>query len=125
MPGPGNYALYVVQVERQVKEWSLAGGYAGEAVVNRAANPLLFDPEQGFAKSFVGRAAWTIDPSRTLTIEAVVRSASPSREPSIRRASDNTGARRRGVAWIRGSMTDFLGEYRRNSYGSLAIRYSF
>jgi hypothetical protein len=30
-----------------------------------------------------------------------------------------------GIAWIRGDMDDFLGQYRRNSYGSLALRYSF
>ncbi len=30
-----------------------------------------------------------------------------------------------GLAWIRGDMTDFLGQFRRNSYGMLAIRYSF
>ncbi len=108
-----------------MKEWSLAGGYAGEAVVNRAANPLLFDPEQGFAKSFVGRAAWTIDPSRTLTIEAVVRSASSFARAEYSQGFGQHWRATAGVAWIRGSMTDFLGEYRRNSYGSLAIRYSF
>jgi hypothetical protein len=125
LPGPGNYALYVVQAERQVKDWSLAGGYAGEAVVNSAANPLLFDPEQGFAKSFVGRAAWTIDPNRSLTIEAVVRSASSFARAEYSQALGQHWRATAGLAWIRGSMTDFLGEYRRNSYGSLTIRYSF
>lgn len=125
LAGPGNYALYVVQVERQVKDWSLAGGYAGEAVVNSAANPLLFDPEQGFAKSLVGRAAWTIDPNRSLTIESVVRSAASFARAEYSQAFGQHWRGTAGLAWIRGSMSDFLGEYRRNSYGSLAIRYSF
>ena len=30
-----------------------------------------------------------------------------------------------GAAWIRGDMMDFLGQYHRNSYLSLAVRYSF
>ena len=30
-----------------------------------------------------------------------------------------------GAAWLRGDPSDFLGQYRRNSYASLAIRYSF
>lgn len=125
LPGPGNYALYVVQVERQVKDWSLAGGYAGEAIVKPAANPLLFDPEQGFSKSFVGHAAWTIDPSRTLTLESVVRSAASFVRAEYAQEFGQHWRATAAFAWIRGSMTDFLGEYRRNSYGSLSIRYSF
>ncbi len=124
-PGPGDYALYVIQVERQVREWSIVGGYAGEAITRAPANPLIFDPEQGFSRSFVGRAQWTIDSRRTFTIESVVRAAA-----SFARAeySETFGPHWRGtagLAWIRGSVTDFLGEYRRNSYGLLAIRYSF
>jgi hypothetical protein len=30
-----------------------------------------------------------------------------------------------GATWIRGDITDFLGQYRRNSYFSLTLRYSF
>ena len=71
--GSGNYALYVIQLERQIKQWSLVGGYAGEAVERAPSNPLLFDPEQGFARSFVGRADWTIDARRSFSTEAVVR----------------------------------------------------
>jgi len=31
-PGAEEYVLYVIQLERMVKEWSFVGGYAGEAV---------------------------------------------------------------------------------------------
>ncbi len=123
--GPGDYALYVIQLERQVRQWSFVGGYAGEQVTRSPLNPLLFDPEQGFARSFVGRADWTIDPRRSFTVETIVRSAA-----SFARAeySETFGQHWRGtagIAWIRGAVSDFLGEYRRNSYGLLAIRYSF
>jgi hypothetical protein len=123
--GSGNYAIYVIQLERQVKEWSFVGGYAGEAVERTPSNPLLFDPEQGFARSFVGRAEWTIDQRRSFSTEAVVRAAASFTRAEYSQTFGQHWRGTAGVAWIRGSVTDFLGEYRRNSYGLLAIRYSF
>ena len=38
------FTLYVVQLERVVKEWTFVGGYAGEVVERNAENPLLFSP---------------------------------------------------------------------------------
>lgn len=124
-PQTDEYALYVIQLERQVKEWSFAGGYAGEAVTRSTGNPLYFDPERGFAKSFVGRAAWTIDPTRSLAVQAVVRAAGSFARIDYSQTFGQHWRGTAGLAWIRGSMTDFVGEYRRNSYGLLAIRYSF
>jgi len=40
-------------------------------------------------------------------------------------ATENLTRATAGLTWIRGAETDFLGQYHRNSYGSLAIRYSF
>src|SRR6202030_4010974 len=74
-PNTDEYFLYVIQLERQVKEWSFVGGYAGEVLTARAGNPLNFTPDRGFAKSFVGRAALTIDVNRSLVLETVVRQA--------------------------------------------------
>ena len=70
--GADEYALYVVQLERLVKEWSFVGGYAG-SVVTRSSDPLQFAPDRGFAKSFVGRAGLTIDANRSLSVETVMR----------------------------------------------------
>lgn len=119
------YVLYVIQLERQVKEWSFVGGYAGEGVTRTNNNPLYFDPERGFAKSFVGRAQWTIDPNRSFTVEAVVRAEGSFARTEYSQAFGQHWRGTAGFAWIRGSLTDFVGEYRRNSYGLLAIRYSF
>jgi hypothetical protein len=124
-PGAEEYALYVIQVERQVKEWSLVGGYAGSAVTRDAASPLQFAPDRGFAKSFVGRAGLTIDANRSLAIETAVRAGGSFVRFEYSQLFGQHWRATGGIAWIRGDMTDFLGEYRLNSYGSLAIRYSF
>jgi hypothetical protein len=122
--GTDEFALYVIQLERQVREWSFAGGYAGE-VLTHAGNPLEFSPDQGFAKSFVGHAGWTIDAARSLTFDAAVRAAGSFVRSEYSQTIGQHWRATAGVAWIRGDMADFLGEYRRNSYGSVAVRYSF
>jgi hypothetical protein len=124
-PGAEEYALYVIQIERQVKEWSFVGGYAGSVVTRDAASPLAFAPDRGFAKSFVGRAGLTIDASRSLAMETAVRSGGSFVRFEYSQLFGQHWRATGGIAWIRGDMDDFLGQYRRNSYGSLAIRYSF
>ena len=124
-PGAEEYALYVIQLERQVKEWSFVGGYAGSVVTREAASPLQFAPDRGFAKSFVGRAGLTIDVNRSLAIETAVRAGGSFVRFEYSQLFGQHWRATGGVAWIRGDMTDFLGEYHRNSYGSLALRYSF
>ena len=124
-PGAQNYVLYVIQLERQVKEWSLVGGYAGDVVTRGADNPLSFAPDRGFARSFVGRAALTIDVTRSLTVETAVRSAGSFVRFEYSQTFGQHWRVTPGIAWIRGDMTDFLGQYHRNSYASFAVRYSF
>ena len=124
-PGAEEYALYVIQIERQVKEWSFVGGYAGEAVTREAASPLQFAPDRGFARSFVGRVGLTIDVNRSLSLETAIRSGGSFMRFEYTQAMGQHWRATGGIAWIRGDLTDFLGQYRRNSYASLAIRYSF
>ncbi|HEV2199871.1 MAG TPA: hypothetical protein VGR73_08610 [Bryobacteraceae bacterium] len=124
-PGAQDYVLYVIQLERQVKEWSLVGGYAGDAVLSGAATPLQFAPDRGFARSFVGRAALTIDVNRSLTFETAVRAAGSFLRLEYSQAFGQHWRATPGLAWIRGDMSDFLGQYRHNSYATLAVRYSF
>jgi len=115
----------VIQLERQVKEWSFVGGYAGEAVTQGADNPLSFTPDRGFAKSFVGRVALTIDVNRSLAVETAVRGAGSFVRFEYSQMAGQHWRVTPGVAWIRGGSADFLGQYHRNSYVSLAVRYSF
>ena len=124
-PGAEEYALYVIQLERQVKEWSLVAGYAGSVVTRDAASPLQFAPDRGFAKSFVGRAGFTIDANRSLAVETAVRADGSFVRFEYSQLYGQHWRATGGIAWIRGDMTDFLGQYRRNSYASLALRYSF
>ncbi|MEP6960467.1 MAG: AMIN domain-containing protein [Acidobacteriota bacterium] len=124
-PGAQEYALYVVQVERMVKEWSFVGGYAGSYTTREPASPLQFAADRGYAKSFVGRAALTIDANRSIALETAIRDAGSFLRFEYSQAHGQHWRTVMGAAWIRGNMTDFLGQYKRNSYGSLAIRYSF
>ena len=123
--GADEYALYVIQLERQVREWSFVGGYAGEIVTRSSGDPLEFAPDRGFARSFLGHAGWTIDANRSLSLEASVRLHGSVAKAEYSQAFGQHWRATAGVTWIRGAETDFLGQYHRNSYASLAIRYSF
>ena len=114
---PARTAGEGVVVRRRIR------GQRGDA--RRAASPLQFAPDRGFAKSFVGRAGLTIDANRSLAIETAVRAGGSFVRFEYSQLFGQHWRATGGIAWIRGDMTDFLGQYRRNSYGSLAIRYSF
>jgi hypothetical protein len=124
-PGAQEYVLYVVQVERLVREWSFVGGYAGSYTTREPATPLQFAADRGFAKSFVGRAGLTIDANRSMAIETAIRANGSFLRYEYSHATGQHWRTVAGAAWIRGNVSDFLGQYRRNSYASLAIRYSF
>jgi len=120
------YLLWVMQLERQAGEWSLIGGYAGQVITERGG-ALSFSPVRGSTRAFVGRAGYTIDTNRSISIEGVVRQngrgmyVKPEYSQSIGQHWRVTA----GFVWIRGSEGDFLGQYRRNSHGLFGLRYSF
>lgn len=125
-PLADEFALYVVQVERQAGEWSLVGGYAGEAVTTRR-NPLFFSPERGIAKTFLGRAGYTIDARRNVALETAIRRSGNGAYVKGE-YSQSFGQHWRATAGfilLAGEPGDFLGQYRRNSHFLLALRYSF
>lgn len=121
-----DYILYVIEFERQSGEWVLVGGYAGEVVTEQRL-AVAFAPDRGMTKSFVGRAAYTIDPRRSLAFESAVhqngRGLFAKAEYSqtygghVRLTIDGVG--------IAGDDDDFLGQYHRNSHVSVTLRYSF
>ena len=120
------YVLYVAQLERQQGEWLLIGGYAGEHVTRRR-NPFDFAPDRGLARAIVGRASYTIDTNRSITFEGVARQNGDGFLGKVE-YSHAFGQHWRvipRVVLIRGSASDFLGQYHRNSYASLTLRYSF
>jgi len=124
--GADDYVLYVVQLERTVKEWTLVGGYAGEHVTERRVQ-LDFAPDRGLARAFVGRASLAVDAARTLAFETAVRQNGAGawlKSEYTQQLSKHWQARA-SMTLIRGKQDDFLGQYRRNSHAILALRYSF
>jgi hypothetical protein len=118
--------LFVIQLERQTGEVSLVGGYAGE-VITEQRSTFDFAPDRGLARAFLGRAGYTIGPTREVAFEAAVRQNLDGvwLEGQF---SESVGAHWRwtvaGVA-IAGDERDFIGQYRRNSHLLATLRYSF
>ncbi len=121
------YLLYVVQFERQQGEWSWVGGYAGETITKAAGKPLQFSPEQGLARAILGRASYRIGPSQDAAIEGAVRQNGDGLWLRFEFSQAWGRHWRATLQWvlIRGDASDFIGQYRRNSYAQVRIRYSF
>ena len=120
------YALYVVQLERQAGEWFFIGGYAGQVVTEHRS---IFDfaPDRGLTSAFLARAGYTIDTNRSVALETAVRQNGQGVWAKLE-YSQAFGAHWRATAaftLIRGDESDFLGQYRHNSHAMLALRYSF
>jgi hypothetical protein len=125
-PATDQYVLYVVQLERQTGEWSIVGGYAGEAITARRST-LDFAPDRGLTKSFVGRASYTIDTARNIAFEGAVRQTGDGvyvKAEYSQARGQHWRATVSGVG-IGGRADDFLGQYRRNAHVKAALRYSF
>lgn len=120
------YALYVVQLERQTGEWLIIAGYAGEAVTRRRSDR-TFAPDRGTAKSMLARASYTIDAVRSMAFEGAVRQNGGGAYVK----GEFSEARGEHWRWtmsgavIAGSDDDFLGQYRRNTHLTASLRYSF
>jgi hypothetical protein len=119
------YLIYVIQLERQIKELSLVAGYAGDAVTSYSRT-LQFSPERGFARAVLAHAQYTIDSNRSVALDTAIRQNQGS---WLRSAYSQTFGQHwratAGFTWIRGDPGDFLGQYHRNSFALLALRYSF
>jgi hypothetical protein len=120
------YALYVIQLERQSGEWSFVGGYAGEAVT-RSRSQRAFSPDRGLTRAFLGRAGYTIDVNRSVALETAIREnlAGLWIRAEYSQAMGQHWRATAGYTLIRGRENDFLGQYHRNSHAVLALRYSF
>jgi len=120
------YVIYVIQFERQIKEFAFVAGYAGDAITSSTPGP-QFSPELGFARAVLAHAQYIIDSTKSVALDAAVRQNGQG--SWVRSAySQSIGQHWRvtaGFTWIRGEPSDFLGQYHRNSYALLALRYSF
>lgn len=121
-----DYGLYVVELERQIGEWLLTAGYAGE-VVESDRIPLAFDPERSLTRSILWRASYTVDPRRTIAIEGVTRQTGKGYYVK------GEYSQAFGEFWrinitpvvLGGDEDDFLGRYRSNSHLAIGLRLSF
>jgi hypothetical protein len=121
-----DYVLWVVELERQVGEWVFDGGYAGENTTNHLG-AVRFAPDQGVAKSFIGRVSYTLGPRRSVAVEGAVRQAGDG-EYARAEYSEAFGQHWRltfsGV-FLGGDESSFIGQYRHNSNASAALRFSY
>lgn len=121
-----DYGLYVVQLERQHHDWLFIGGYVGE-FVTADRGVLTYAPDRGLARSFVARASFTSDTNRSLVLETVTRQDGDgwyAKAEYSRAAGTHWRVTVRATV-IRGSLSDYLGQYRRNSYGATQLRFSY
>jgi hypothetical protein len=119
--------LYVLQVERQSGEWFFVGGYGGEVVTTKGFQLASFSPNRGMTRTLLGRAGYTIDVNRSIAFEGAVRQNGEGvwLKSEYSQAFGQHWRLTAGVSLIRGKPTDFLGQYHRNSHGTVAARYSF
>jgi hypothetical protein len=120
------YALYVLQLERQSGEWNFTAGYAGE-VVTRSRSLATFDIDRGLARAFLSRAGYTIDPNRSVSLEMAARQNGKGVwiKGEYSQAIGSHWRATAAVTWIDGDDSDFIGRYHRNSHVYLKLRYSF
>jgi hypothetical protein len=118
--------VYVVQVERQSGELSLVGGYAGE-IVTESRSRFDFAPDRGLARAFLGRAGYTLGPTRDIAVEVAVRQNLDGfwLKGQFSEAVASHWRWTIAAAAIGGDPADFIGQYRRNSHLLATLRYSF
>ncbi len=129
--GFDEYGLYVLEIERQVGEWLLTAGYAGETrdsgLGARGSNRIAFDPERGLARSLIGRVSYTVDPRRTIALETVVRQDGDGfylKGEYSQGLAEHWRATFKQII-IAGEETDFIGQFHRNSHFLVALRFSY
>jgi len=121
-----DYLLYVLEVEKQLKDLRITIGYAGE-VVTAHSEALQYSAEEGFARAAIAHAQYVLDPNRTLTLDVFVRQDGRSSllQPGYAQSFGGHWSATMSYVWLRGEENDFLGQYHRNSFAKAELRYSF
>jgi hypothetical protein len=120
------YVLYVIELERQIGEWSLVGGYSGEKILTPRPFP-AFAPDRGLARAWLGRASYTIGANRSVAFEGAQRANGDGTWVSLEYSETSESNLRTTISatFIAGKDNDFLGQYHRNSHVTYSLRYSF
>ncbi len=125
-PRSDNYVLWVAQLERQVRQWVFVAGYAGQTVFeNHYA--FYFDPERGLTRTILVKAVYNPDAPTSFSIQTATRQDGRGTWTTAEYSRQLATHWRviGGVSVIAGDRNDFLGQYKRNSFGVLRVRYSF
>ena len=120
------YVLYLLELERQVREAHITFGYAGE-IVTAHGNTLPYPGERGFARGLISHVLYNLDANRALTLDVFLRhnGASSIVSPAFSQSFANNWRATVGFTWLRGEPNDFLGQYHRNSFVNAELRYNF
>ena len=121
-----SYVLWVAQLERQIRQWVAAAGYAGQTVFDYRY-PFYFDPERGLTRTFLAKAVYNPDAPTSFSIQTATRQNGRGTWTTAEysRQLANHWRLIASITVIAGNRNDFLGEYHRNSFGELRVRYSF
>jgi hypothetical protein len=125
-PRSDTYLLWVAELERQVRQWVIAAGYAGQTVFDYRS-PIYFDPERGLTKTVLVKAVYNPDAPTSVSFETAIRQNGEGTWATFEYSRQVAMHWRLigGITAITGIRNDFLGEYRRNSFGTFKVRYSF
>lgn len=120
------YVLYLLELERQIRDIHLTLGYAGE-VVTAHGSALQYPGERGFARGLVAHTLYTVDSNRALSLDVFLRQNGTSSllSPAFSQSFRDHWRVTVGFTWLRGEAQDFLGQYHRNSFARTELRYSF
>jgi hypothetical protein len=121
------HVLYVAQLEKQSGEWFFVGGYGGDVLTRWGTQTADFNPDRGLTRTILARAGYTIDANRSMAVEAAIRDNGRGAwaKAEYSQAFGQHWRLTAGLSLIQGKPTDFLGQYRRNSHGTIAVKYSF
>jgi hypothetical protein len=88
---------------------------------------IAFDPERGMARSIIARVAYTVDPRRTISLEAVGRQSGDGfyAKGEYSQAIGDLWRLTFKQIVIMGEDNDFIGQFHRNSHFVIALRLSF
>jgi hypothetical protein len=119
--------LYVIQFERQSGEWFFVGGYGGQVVTEPGLQLADFNPHRGMTRTLLARAGYTIDVNRSVSFETAIRQNGDGAwlKSEYTQAFGQHWRLTGNISLIRGKPSDFLGQYRRNSHGTVTLKYSF
>jgi hypothetical protein len=120
------YAIYLLQLERQIRELRVTFGYAGE-VVTVHSDAQQFPGERGFTRAVIAHTDYKLDANRTISVDAFVRQNGRGSliEPGFSQSFGDHWRATVRFAWLRGEENDFLGQYHLNSFAAAELRYSF